>query len=894
MVHTAYDSFQILRGVPSRIESVAAWNSKLLFACADGSLRVYSLPSDRLTVGGPTPSRDEPPSYVLERTVPSFSRKGISVSILSLGSRNLLLSLTDAIAFHRLPSLEAAASLSKTKGANSYDWDDRRGFLCVGRQRKVIIYRHEGGKDFTEVKEFNVPDVIKSMIWCGENICLSIKKEYMIMNSTTGTLSEVFPCGRIAAPLVTPLPSEQLLLGKDNIGVFVDQNGKLLQEGRICWSEPPGSVTIQVPYAIGRLPRHIEVRSLRVPYQLVQTIAVREIRQLLSADGYVVAALDTSVYGLLPVPLGAQIVQLAASGNFEEALALCKQLPPEDSTMIASKEKSIHLRYGHHLFDGGSYEEAMDQFAASKVDINYVLSLYPFIQLPKAPDLPESGGLESHSDASLLSRIPSDVSDDMEGTSPSKILEMPVESTDIPALEHKKMSHNALIALIKFLQKKRNTIIEKATSEGTEEAVADAVQGSIASSDYYQPTRLRKPLCGSDPILVLDFSMKVLERHPSETIELFLSGGVPPDLVNSYLKQHSPQMQATYLEHMLSMNEHGITANLQNELVQFYLSQVLDCYATLSAQKKWDEEAYSPTRRKLISALENTSGYNPENLLKRLPLDALYEERALLLGRMQQHHLALSLYVHKLHRPELALAYCDRVYENALCQTGSAVFSNIYLILLQIYLNPEKSTKESEQRMLSLSSSQVSGNQKGNAVIRGKGARGMKKIAEIEGADDLRWNASGTDSGKSDVDGDEINKEVGFIMTDEAIDLLSRKWNRINGAQALRLLPKYTKLQNLLPFLEPLLRKSSEGRRNYSVVSSLRQSENLQVKEELYTNRKRMVAITSESMCSLCNKRIGTSVFAVYPNATTLVHFVCFRDSQNMKALRGSPAVRGA
>lgn len=46
---------------------------------------------------------------------------------------------------------------------------------------------------------------------------------------------------------------------QDNIGVFVDQNGKLLQEGRICWSEPPGSVTIQVPYAIGRLPRHIEV-----------------------------------------------------------------------------------------------------------------------------------------------------------------------------------------------------------------------------------------------------------------------------------------------------------------------------------------------------------------------------------------------------------------------------------------------------------------------------------------------------------------------------------------------------------------------------------------------------------------------------------------------------------
>jgi hypothetical protein len=39
-----------------------------------------------------------------------------------------------------------------------------------------------------------------------------------------------------------------------------------------------------------------------------------------------------------------QIVQLTASGNFEEALALCKLLPPEDSNLRAAKEGSIHIR----------------------------------------------------------------------------------------------------------------------------------------------------------------------------------------------------------------------------------------------------------------------------------------------------------------------------------------------------------------------------------------------------------------------------------------------------------------------------------------------------------------------------------------------------------------------
>lgn len=65
-----------------------------------------------------------------------------------------------------------------------------------------------------EVKEFSVPDTVKSMSWCGENICLGIKREYTIVNATNGALSEVFPSGRIAPPLVVSLPSGELLLGK--------------------------------------------------------------------------------------------------------------------------------------------------------------------------------------------------------------------------------------------------------------------------------------------------------------------------------------------------------------------------------------------------------------------------------------------------------------------------------------------------------------------------------------------------------------------------------------------------------------------------------------------------------------------------------------------------------
>ncbi|KAE8649169.1 hypothetical protein Csa_014648 [Cucumis sativus] len=266
MVHSAYDSFELLKDNPSKIESIESYGSKLFIGCSDGSLRIYSpnsSASDRSSASDfhsrSTELQQE--QYVLEKNVSGFSRRSL-VSMEVIDSRELLLTLSESIAFHKLPNLETLAVITKAKGANAYSWDDRRGFLCFARQKRVCIFRHDGGRGFVEVKEFGVPDTVKSMSWCGENICLGIKREYVILNATSGALTDVFPSGRLAPPLVVSLPSGELLLGKDNIGVFVDQNGKLLQEGRICWSEAPSVVVIQNPYAVALLPRYVEVFSI--------------------------------------------------------------------------------------------------------------------------------------------------------------------------------------------------------------------------------------------------------------------------------------------------------------------------------------------------------------------------------------------------------------------------------------------------------------------------------------------------------------------------------------------------------------------------------------------------------------------------------------------------------
>lgn len=125
----------------------------------------------------------------------------------------------------------------------------------------------------------------------------------------------------------------------------------------------------------------------------------------------------------------------------------------------------------------------MEHFLASQVDITYVLSLYPSIILPKTTAIPEPEKmLEMSFDDSHLSRGLSGLSDDMDSQLPTQVS----ESDENATLEFKKMNHNTLMALIKFLQKKRFSIIERATTEGTEEVVLDAVGDTVMS------TRLKK------------------------------------------------------------------------------------------------------------------------------------------------------------------------------------------------------------------------------------------------------------------------------------------------------------------------------------------------------------------------------------------------------------------
>lgn len=108
----------------------------------------------------------------------------------------------------------------------------------------------------------------------------------------------------------------------------------------------------------------------------------------------------------------------------------------------------------------------------------------------------------------------------------------------------------------------------------------------------------------------------------------------------------------------------------------------------LLSQGKWDEKNHSEARKKLLVALESSS-FNAERVLQRLPFDGLYEERAFLLGRMRQHRLALTLYAHKVCSMNFSHAACFVVFSQYFRSFGVSFVQYcgkiIHIIMLDIF-----------------------------------------------------------------------------------------------------------------------------------------------------------------------------------------------------------------
>lgn len=131
-----------------------------------------------------------------------------------------------------------------------------------------------------------------------------------------------------------------------------------------------------------------------------------------------------------------------------------------------------------------------------------------------------------------------------------------------------------------------------------------------------------------------------------------------PKVLDYLLRQHK-NLVITYLEYVVRVWEDE-NSLFHNILVHQYKEK---CLASMSptatpAEKQNGEHV----RQKLQVFLEKSTHYTPETVLVQFPSDCLFEERAIILGRLGRHQQAISIYVNLLNDVPKAIAYCKNVY----------------------------------------------------------------------------------------------------------------------------------------------------------------------------------------------------------------------------------------
>jgi len=864
--HTAFNSISLVEKLPLKIECLDIWGERLVVGTTEGVLLVYEVKEKK----GETRS---PFFMSLVDSHKTFSKKPIKmmqvldsmkllISLSDLGSQPLLGSY-DYVNVHVLGSFRLHSTLTKTRGCHLFA-ADKNTFpprLACAVKKRVIIYDYDG-KQFNELKDFQITELPISMSWCGNSVCIGFKRGYSLMNAETGAMTEIFATEKMI-PTITPIPTDQLLLGRNGgVSVFVDYEGKPTRRYGLCWSEQPLCIGYSFPYVIGILPKYVEVRTMSAGAStLVQTITLRNAK-LLQIDGSsIYIASQSHIWRLLPVPILTQVDQMVKEREYEGALALMESLTDFDETLKAEKIAWIRKLLATHLFVMGQYERAMEHFAKLSNDpleviglyqnflpkplrekyeypmeipvlagtvlekalaglINYLVQIRPTVQQQAQSAVDEDLSVDSDYssvsdlctiiDTALLKAYIKTNNDDIT-TLVSNPNHCHIKECEKVLMNYNKFEQLVLLYRGKGLHRKALELLAK-LGQGPRQG--NNLHGTRSSITYM--TQL-----GPDHInLILEFSKWVLQITPREGLAIFTdrdpSLKLPADLVLQHIRPVAPSLVVPYLEYVI-MKEGETNPLFHNELIFNYLftiQQLRDQDNSSTAVDPRSKAAPPPagsepgllgqTRKKLLTFLEKSQYYTPEKIYGRLfPHAGLYEEKAIVLSRIQQHEQALSIYIYKLLNHQMAEAYCLKHYN-----PESEDARDVYLSLLKVYLHPA----EGEQPLI-----------------------------------------------------------------EPALAILNKHYTKIDAPKALELLPDSCPIQLLAPFFENVIKDRAKNKRDKQVMHSLFKLENLQVQDSLIKARATAVKITEKRLCPVCDKRIGAAVFAHYPNGV-VVHYKCCKD----------------
>lgn len=874
-MHDAYEAHPIIEKLPLHIESITTCDENLLIGTKQGHLLMYTVsPSrgdEKFDVHLARSNKYFSKKPILQMaSVPEFQ----ILVCLSDG----VITVHDMTIFN-FPLL---FTINKTRGASLFSLDNQKTTsltgeevctlrMCVVVKRRLQLFYWKN-RNFHELGgDLCVPDVPRALAWCGEAVCVGFKQEYFHIQ-LTGKQSGLIQTNRSIEPIVIRLQDERLALCTDHKTVFLNFEGKPTQKTSVVWSEPPLSMEHDPPYLLAVVSGQVEVRTIEQKL-VIQDIKLNKPKLIAACNrrGRLFIASGSNVWCLVSIATQQQISQLLAQKQFELALQLVNLMTDSEDGKQKMKQKIQNL-YAFELFSEKKFKESMNIFFELETDASHVIGLFPELlpqdyrnQLEYPDKLPVLEGIDlengllalieyltqvRHSLMGDLSKNLTQSAAIVDGSATIKSKRQLLQIIDTTLIKCYLKTNDALVASLLRLpdnychieeteralkqHQKYGELIILYCCKGMHEKALDLLDRQAHKEDsplkdHERTIQYLHHLGKAHLPLIFRFAKWVLQEYPEDGLRIFTEDlpeveGLPREQVYNYLLEVAPNLVIPYLEHVIWQWEDKLPM-FHNVLALQYQAQVLNKSKhsdddSIDSGHVNNENANELTemKNKLLSFLEASSSYVPEMLLVHFPYNSLFEERAVLMGKLGRHEQALAIYTHVLKDPGKAEEYCQRNYFKD--QEGCR---DVYLMLLKMYINPP-------------------------------------------------------DTVLVDIMAPQAEKPIPNLG--RALQLLEEHPSQIDPLKTLEVLPNNILLKELRTFLEHTLQEKIATKRSQQVLRGLLYAEQLQVHEHRINYQSQKIIITDLNNCAECNKRIGVSAFAQYPSGN-IVHLYCHDRRQN-------------
>ncbi|KAA1467551.1 hypothetical protein DENSPDRAFT_832639 [Dentipellis sp. KUC8613] len=324
-------------------------------------------------------------------------------------------------------------------------------YLVVGCRRKLVVYSWRDG-EAQEAKEATLPHSARTIAFLNHDIvCLAYPAEYVLFSLDTMSAFEIsapmttslsgsgitkgalsglggymtLGLGSKGKPCAVAVRDSEVLIAKDNTGIFIGTNGKPSRDAQIDWPAPPEDVAVVKPYIFSILPAgtvpvaqggvaHPQPSFIPSPViQIRSSISLKPSSTLPfpfpSSPSISATAANSSIRLLTPSPAaksplfvvttpndrtaaanegctvwkftmkgwGEQVDELVEAEQYTEALSLLDTLDP---AVLPDKDRRIILvrtLRAVHEFKIGNFDVAIDTFTELNINPAKVVALYP-------------------------------------------------------------------------------------------------------------------------------------------------------------------------------------------------------------------------------------------------------------------------------------------------------------------------------------------------------------------------------------------------------------------------------------------------------------------------------------------------------------------------------------